>query len=234
MPAKNITKKPAAKKPAPKKAPVKQAPVKKSPAKKVPVTKASAKKAPAKKAAVKKAPAKKAVPGQPADSSKFSTPPKLLIREKAEKKGETIEGLVAERHVELKSVEEYMGLQQKVDFHSKPIIPGLYDLLIPPGTPRKLIIKLAEQYPVQIVRRDDVYVPVGVSDIERDLLAIRGDKKTIQKMEKILIQEIDAFIEGHDARRHDYSKPVKLEGIGPVEGKKPLKVKAKVAAKAKK
>jgi len=128
-----------------------------------------------------------------------------------------------------------MGVRQKVDFHNKPVIPGVFDLLIPPGTPRKLILRLAKEYPVQIVRRDDIYVPVGVCDVERDLLAIRGDRKTIQKMEKILMQEIDAFINSRDARLHNYSKPVKLEGIGPVE--KPVakpKVKAKtVKTKAK-
>ena len=164
---------------------------------------------------------------------KFSTPPKVLFHEKAEKRGETIEGLVKERDVQLKSVEEYVGLQQKVDFHKKPIIPGQFDLLIPPGTPRKLIVKLAQEYPVQLVRRDDVYVPVGVSDVERDLLAIRGDQKTILKMEKILMKEIAAYIESHDAKRHDYSKPVKLDGIR-AEVMKPIKAKTKIAARGKK
>ncbi len=128
-----------------------------------------------------------------------------------------------------------MGVRQKVDFHRKPIIPGVFDLLIPPGTPRKLILKLAKEYPVQIVRRDDVFVPVGVSDVERDLLAIRGDRKTIQKMEKILFQEIEAFINGQDARLHNYNKPVRLEGVSPAEKpvKPKVKPKPKVKAKAK-
>ncbi|HTY89614.1 MAG TPA: hypothetical protein VMC84_00390 [Methanocella sp.] len=191
-----------------------------------------------KKKPVKKAPAKKVASkkmAQPVDTMKVSIQPRELIEIKALERGETIEGLISERKVELKPVEEYMGLQQKVDFHNKPVIPGLFDLIIPPGTPRKLILKLAKEYPIQLVRRDDIYVPVGVCDIERDLLAIRGDKKTIQKMEKVLFQEIEAYINGQDARRHDYSKPVRLEGVSPVE-KKPLKVKtnAKVKAKAKK
>ena len=67
----------------------------------------------------------------------------------------------------------------------------------------------------------------------QDLLAIRGDQKTILKMEKILMKEIAAYIESHDAQRHDYSKPVRLEGIR-AEEKKPLKVKAKIAARGKK
>jgi len=189
-----------------------------------------------KKPAAKK-PAPKTTKKAPAvESSKPSIQPRELLEQKAIDKGENIESLIAKRTVEVQSVEEIMGVRQKVDFHNKPIIPGVFDLLIPPGTPRKLILRLAKEYPVQIVRRDDIYVPVGVCDVERDLLAIRGDRKTIKKMEKILVQEIDAFINGRDARLHNYSKPVKLEGIGPVE--KPVakpKVKAKaVKTKAKK
>lgn len=193
--------------------------------------KKTTKKPAAKKPAPKrssKAPAKKA---PVVDSSKVSIQPRELLEKKAIDKGENIESLITRRNIEVKPVEEIMGIKQKVDFHKKPIIPGVFDLLIPPGTPRKLIIKLAKEYPVQIVRRDDIYVPVGVCDVERDLLAIRGDKKTIQKMEKILFQEIDAFINGQDARLHNYNKPVKLEGISPVE--KPIKPKVKAKAKAK-
>jgi hypothetical protein len=214
MPAKKITKKPAAKKAATVK-----------PAK--PIAKPVKKTVPAKAV---KAPAKKAVAKKPVkaanDSSKLSIQPKELFEKKAKEKGESIESLIIERNIELKPVEEYLGIQQKQDYRNKPVIEGVFDLLIPPGTPRKLIIKLAREYPIQIVRRDDIYVPVGVCDIERDLLAIRGDKKTIQKMEKILFEEIDAFIEGRDARLHDYSKPIKLEGIS-VPAAKPKKAKAK-------
>jgi hypothetical protein len=216
MPAKKITKKPAAKKAATVK-----------PAK--PIAKPVKKTMPAKTA---KAPAKKAVAKKPVkaaaakDSSKLSIQPKELFEKKAKEKGESIESLIIERNIELKPVEEYLGIQQKQDYRNKPVIEGVFDLLIPPGTPRKLILKLAKEYPIQIVRRDDIYVPVGVCDIERDLLAIRGDKKTIQKMEKILFEEIDAFIEGRDARLHDYSKPIKLEGIS-VPAAKPKKAQAK-------
>lgn len=200
MPAKT-TKGPAPKKPAAKKAPVK--------------------KAPAKKARAEKAAA-------PVNTMKLTMQPRELFEKKAADRGETIESLIKERSVEVKPIEEYVGITQKVDFRNRPVIPGLFDLLIPPGTPRKLIIRLAKEYPVQLVRRDDIYVPVGVSDVERDLLAIRGDEKTVRKMEKILFREIEAYIDSKDAQRHDYSKPVRLEGIGPVE--RPPKAKSKAKA----
>jgi hypothetical protein len=194
--------------------------------------KKTTKKPAAKKPAPKKtskAPAKKA---PVADSSKMSVQPRELLEKKAIEKGENIESLITRRDIEVRSVDEIMGIRQKVDFHKKPIIPGVFDLLIPPGTPRKLILKLAKEYPVELVRRDDIFVPVGVSDVERDLLAIRGDKKTIQKMEKVLMKEIDAYINGQDARLHNYAKPVKLDGIGSAAKPAAKPVKAKVKAKA--
>ncbi len=203
------------------------------PSKKESTKKAVTKKSPVKpaKAIQKKVPAKKAARAKPAPVQKkpetqdFSVPPRVLMEQKAREKGESVDELIAERNIELKSVEEFIGLQQKQDYSNRPEIPGVFDLLIPPGTPRKLVIKLAKEHQVQIVRRDDIYVPIGVCDIERDLLAIRGDEKTVKKMEKLLKQEINAYIDGRDARLHDYSKPVRLEGIK-VSEKKPKKSKA--------
>ena len=83
-----------------------------------------------------------------------------------------------------------------------------------------LIIKLAKQYNLQMVRRDDIYVPVGVSDVERDLLAIRGDKKSIKKLEKILFQEIETSSIRRMPGVTTIQRPVRLEGIGNVPAKK--------------
>lgn len=217
MPSRKTVKKPAAKKAVKKaaKATVKDpgaAPVKT----KVKVNKAKPA-AKASKKIAKKAPA--------ADSSKSSMSPVEMLETKAIEKGEDIESLITRREIQLKSIEEYMGLQHKQDMSNRPEIPGVFDLLIPPGTPRKLVIDMAKKYDLQIVRRDDIYVPVGVCDIERDLLAIRGDKKTIGKMEKILFEEIDAFIKSKDARLHDYSKTPRLDGIHMPESK-PRKARA--------
>ena len=222
-------KKPIAKKPVGKKATVKKLPGKimaaKKPAAKKPAGKsATVKKSSAKPAAKKpagKAAAAKSVKSAAASGSKKPVTAKSILEMRAKEKGQSIEDMISQRDIEQKSVEDFIGTpQQKQDMSKKPIIPGLYDLLIPPGTPRMLIIKLAKQYNLQMVRRDDIYVPVGVSDVERDLLAIRGDKKSIKKLEKILYQEIENFINSPDARRHDYSKPVRLEGIGEIPAKK--------------
>ena len=201
---KTVAKKPVTKKAAPKAA---RAVAKKTKTTTKATTKAT--KVITKKVPVKKVPVKKA-----ADNSQSTHSAIELLENKASEKGESIESLITHRDVQLKSVEEYMGLQHKQDMSKRRIIPGVFDLIIPPGSPRKMVINLAKKYGLEIVRRDDIYVPVGVCDIERDLLAIRGDKKTITKMEKILYEEINKYIESKDALRHDYSKTPRLEGIG--------------------
>ncbi|MGA9138760.1 MAG: hypothetical protein WBZ29_00945 [Methanocella sp.] len=136
-------------------------------------TKKTTKKPVAKKASVKvtavKKPVKKAAP-------------------KA-KDGESIESLIARRDIDLKSVEEALGIKN-VDTKHNPLIPGKFDMIIPPGTPRKLILEMAKEYNIEIAMRNDYYVPIGVSDIQRELLCFRGDEKTVKKMEKILYKRL--------------------------------------------
>ncbi|MCD1296184.1 hypothetical protein CUJ83_14370 [Methanocella sp. CWC-04] len=116
---------------------------------------------------------------------------KAVAEEKSGNEGKTIEDLITPREIELESVEELLGI--KNGRRGDEVIPDTFDLLIPPGTPRKLIIRLAKEHDLNIVRRDDIFVPIGVCDIERDLLAIRGDKKTVEKMNKILLKELEEF-----------------------------------------
>ena len=226
MPSRNTVKKPVTKKPAAKAAKaVAGKPTTTAKAKVKATTKASKtiiNKAPVKKAPVKKAATKNV---KAAGNSQSAHSAVEMLEVKAIEKGENIESLITRRDVQIRSVEEIMGMQQKQDMSHRPVIPGVFDLLIPPGTPRKLVISLAKKYGLQIVRRDDVYVPIGVCDIERDLLAIRGDKKTIAKMEKILYEEIEAYVSSRDARLHNYSKTPRLEGIG-VSVSKPKKAKS--------
>lgn len=179
-----------------KKAPVKaavKAPVKKAQAKALvnaPVKKSPAKAA-AKKAVAVKAPAKaagqKAFARAPAKTASKATP-KAPASKKSE--GKTINELITPREMEIKSTEELLGIKKFEDTRNKPIIPGKFDLILPPGTPRKLIITLAKEFDVEIVTRTDVYVPIGICDIQRELLAIRGDEKTIRKFEKIVLNKL--------------------------------------------
>lgn len=179
---------PATKKSSPTRAasPKKAAAARKPPA--VKAIKPAEKKATAGKAA--KAPARKPV-------AKKAVSAKPAARKPAGKKpaeaGRRIESFIAKRDIKLPSVEEALGIKRETRSENRPVIPGKFDLLIPPGVPRKMIIELAKEYDLEIVQRNDSYVPIGISDIKRELLAIRGDEKTVKKMEKILLKRLEEF-----------------------------------------
>lgn len=88
-------------------------------------------------------------------------------------------------------IKEFEDFYQEKIVVDRPVIPGVFDLVIPPGTPRKLIINLSKEHNVEVVQRNDIYIPIGVSDIQRELLAFRGSRETIGKMEKILLKELE-------------------------------------------
>lgn len=102
---------------------------------------------------------------------------------------DSIESFIEKRDIDLKTVEEALGIKT-LDTKHNPVIPGKFDLIIPPGTPRKLIVEMAKEYNLEIAQRNDYYVPIGVSDITRELLCFRGDEKTIKKMEKVLFKRL--------------------------------------------
>jgi hypothetical protein len=180
---------PATKKSSVKKTITKKAVPTKAVAKKAVTTKTVTTKAAPKKAVAKKSVITKVVPKK---ISTIKASQKKPAAKQVAPKGERVEELVTQRNMDIKSVEEYMGIKDKTH-ENKPIIPGVFDLLIPPGTPRKIVLKMARDYNIDVVRRDDIYVPIGVCDIERDILAFRGDAKTVKKLEKILLKELDMF-----------------------------------------
>ena len=142
-------------------------------------------------------------------------------------KGKTINELITPRQMEVKSVEELLGVKVPEDTRHKPVIPGKFDLIIPPGTPRKLIINMAKELDLEMVIRTDVYVPIGISDIQREILVIRGDERTIRKVEKILFDRLTEFV-GDDGigQQTDF-------GDLPRRQKSAAKTAAKKAGKAK-
>jgi len=138
---------------------------------KKPAVKKPAVKKPVRKTAAVKRPAKKSVSGSDGDS---------------------IESFIEKRDIDLKSVEEALGLKT-LDTKHNPLIPGKFDLIIPPGTPRRLIVDMAKEFNLEIAQRNDCYVPIGVSDIPRELLCFRGDEKTVRKIEKIMTKRLKAW-----------------------------------------
>jgi len=70
----------------------------------------------------------------------------------------------------------------------------LYDILIPPGVPRKLIIEISKKYDVKVVERLEKIKFANMEGDERNLLAFRGKLDVIQKVEQHLLKELDSFV----------------------------------------
>ena len=70
----------------------------------------------------------------------------------------------------------------------------LYDILIPPGVPRKLIIEISKKYDVKVVERLEKIKFANMEGDERNLLAFRGKLDVIQKVEQHMLKELDSFV----------------------------------------
>jgi hypothetical protein len=69
-----------------------------------------------------------------------------------------------------------------------------FDLLVPPGVPRKIIYDIQAKFDVEIVHRPQKLYFANMDGDARDLLAFRGDLKTVQKVEEYLFTRLEEFI----------------------------------------
>lgn len=70
----------------------------------------------------------------------------------------------------------------------------VYELVLPPGIPSKVIIAACKEFNTDVV---SAYADVetGLADVtSRDLLAFRADKETIEKIRKFVVEETRKFI----------------------------------------
>jgi hypothetical protein len=70
----------------------------------------------------------------------------------------------------------------------------LYDVLIPPGVPQKLIIEIPKKFKVKVVERSQKLKFANMEGDERELLAFRGKLGVIQEVEKYMIAQLKAFV----------------------------------------
>ena len=70
----------------------------------------------------------------------------------------------------------------------------LYDVLLPPGVPQKLIIEIPKKFNVKVVERKEKLKFANMEGEERELLAFRGKLEVIQQVEKYMLDELKAFI----------------------------------------
>ncbi|MBT8507672.1 hypothetical protein AZH53_04470 [Methanomicrobiaceae archaeon CYW5] len=69
-----------------------------------------------------------------------------------------------------------------------------FDLLVPPGVPRKIIYEINEKFDVEIVHRPQRMYFANMEGDARELLAFRGDLETVQKVEEYLFSRLEDFI----------------------------------------
>ena len=71
----------------------------------------------------------------------------------------------------------------------------LYDVLIPPGVPQKLIIEIPTKFKVKVVERKEKLKFANMEGDERELLAFRGKLEVVQEVEKYMMNELKKVIE---------------------------------------
>jgi hypothetical protein len=71
----------------------------------------------------------------------------------------------------------------------------LYDVIIPPGVPRKLIIEIPKKFKVKVVERMQPLKFANMEGDERELLAFRGPMDEVKKVEQYMLEQLRAFIQ---------------------------------------
>ncbi|HJH31678.1 MAG TPA: hypothetical protein C5S50_05770 [Methanosarcinaceae archaeon] len=75
-------------------------------------------------------------------------------------------------------------------------LEGMYDLIIPPGTPSSIIYDLVEEFDLEPLDRS-MNVQIVDTDI-REVLVLRGKLETVQQAEQFLYDELNAWVNGDD------------------------------------
>ena len=70
----------------------------------------------------------------------------------------------------------------------------LYDIIIPPGVPQKIILDISNKFDVTVVDRREKIKFANMEGDERDLLAFRGKLEVMQKVETYMREQLNAFV----------------------------------------
>ncbi len=71
----------------------------------------------------------------------------------------------------------------------------LFDIVIPPGVPQKMIIDVTKKFDVKVVDRKEKIKFANMEGDERELLAFRGKRDVMEQVEKYLIDRLKTFVE---------------------------------------
>jgi hypothetical protein len=70
----------------------------------------------------------------------------------------------------------------------------LYDIIIPPGVPQKLILDISKRFDVTVVDRKEKIKFANMEGDERELLAFRGKLEEMKKVEKYMREQLKEFV----------------------------------------
>jgi hypothetical protein len=70
----------------------------------------------------------------------------------------------------------------------------LFDIIIPPGVPQKLILDISKKFDVTVVDRKEKIKFANMDGDERELLAFRGELEEMKKVEKYMREQLMEFV----------------------------------------
>lgn len=70
----------------------------------------------------------------------------------------------------------------------------LFDLVIPPGVPRSIIRSVLDNYNVELVPHKTRLAFANMDGDERELLAFRGEREEVERVEAFMFEELKKFI----------------------------------------
>ncbi len=72
--------------------------------------------------------------------------------------------------------------------------PELYDVVIPPGVPQKIIREIVQRFPGEVIDKPQRMKFANMDGDERELLAYRTDLETARAVEQFIFDQLKAFI----------------------------------------
>ncbi|HII75795.1 MAG TPA: hypothetical protein HA264_01825 [Methanolinea sp.] len=71
----------------------------------------------------------------------------------------------------------------------------LFDVLVPPGVPRKILYDIEKKFKVRVVERSTPMRFANMEGEERNLLAFRGTMDEVKRVEQYMLEQLRAFVE---------------------------------------
>jgi hypothetical protein len=71
----------------------------------------------------------------------------------------------------------------------------LFDMLIPPGVPRSILVEVLRDFDVELVERTERMFMANMEGDARELLAFRGKREVVEKVQEYVFQRLREFID---------------------------------------